>query len=201
MKLRDMLIIVISSFFFLNGCAFVDQKVQLTYDEQDIAKGGKGDLYLEKPQDSTNLIKNEDGYIIIGTVKNSYSMKTADCVTNDNIGDWIANSLMIELKNAGYDVYPVKHLNQNLSKGISIRILKVWVDQDTGFLTVGAISTIIYIVDVYKNGTQLASLYIEATGDKRSAFGTAATKGISLKKALMSSTKKAVPEIIEILEK
>lgn len=200
MKIRFFVIALFSCFLFLNGCAFVDQEVDLTYKNQDIAKGGKEKLYLEKPKDKIGLKKDESNSTIIGTVENTYGMKTANCVTNDNVANWIANSLMIELKDAGYDVIPVNKLYKTISKGISIEVLEVWVDQDPGFWTVGAISKVNYKINIYKGGKKIASLNIKGKGDKRSAAGTAKTKGISLRKAMMATTKKAVPKIINILE-
>lgn len=200
MSLQFFKVFLVLLVVFSSGCAFVDQKVDLTYEKQGISDSGEGKLYLEKPKKLKNLETNEEGYYIVGTVENTYGMRTADCITKHDISDWVAGALISELKHAGYEVVPVEELAENINKGIAIKILKVWVDQDPGFWTVGAESNVHYIVDVFKYGKKVASLDIKGIGDERSGVGSAKTKGISLRKALTSSIEKAVPQIIDILE-
>jgi hypothetical protein len=127
-------------------------------------------------------------------------MKTADVVTENNIGDWIVGALVQELSFAGYNTRTVSELPSDASKGIDLTVLKVFVDQDPGFWTVGAISDIQFTVEIWKNGIKAKVLNIAAKGDERSMAGTAETKGISLRKAMQAAMQQAVPEIIKTLE-
>lgn len=184
----------------LTNCAFVDQKVDLSYEKVVNARGGSGEVFIAKPKNSHNLNRKPSGDWIIGTVKNTYGMKTADVITNNDIGDWIVGALMQELTFAGYSVKPVTELPNDVSKGIDLTVLKVFVDQDPGFWTVGAISDVQFMVEIWKNGVKIKSFNVAAKGDERSMAGTAETKGVSLRKAMQAAMQQAVPEIIKTLE-
>lgn len=194
------LIIILAGILTISGCAFVDQKVDLSYETVVNAKGGSGDVFIAKPKEIHNLNKKPSGEWIIGTVKNTYGMKTADVVTSNDIGDWITGALLKELNLAGYNVIPVKELPDDVPKGIDITILRVFVDQDVGFWTVGAISDLQFTIELWKNGVKVKIFNVSAKGDERDVLGTAQTKGISLKKALQSAMRQAVPEIITTFE-
>lgn len=193
-------IVILAGILTILGCAFVDQRVELSYETVVNAKGGSGDVFIAKPKETHNLNKKSSGEWIIGTVKNTYGMKTADVVTGNDIGDWIAGALLKELSLAGYNVIPVTELPEDVPKGIDITILRVFVDQDVGFWTVGAISDLQFTVELWKNGVKVKILNVSAKGDERDVMGTAQTKGISLKKALQSAMSQAVPEIIKTFE-
>ncbi len=181
------------------SCAFVDQKVDLSYERTVNARGGSGEVFIAKPKEQHSLVKKSNSWVI-GTVKNTMGMKTADVVTENNIGDWIVGALVQELSFAGYNTRTVSELPNDASKGIDLTVLKVFVDQDPGFWTVGAISDIQFTVEIWKNGIKAKVLNIAAKGDERSMAGTAETKGISLRKAMQAAMQQAVPEIIKTLE-
>jgi putative transposon-encoded protein len=181
------------------GCAFVDQKVDLSYQRTVNASGGSGEVFIAKPKEYHGLRKKSNSWVI-GTVKNTYGMKTADVVTENDIGDWIVGALVEELSAAGYRTRTVTALPKDVSKGLDLTIVRVFVDQDPGFFTVGAISDVQFTVEIWRNGTKLKQLNIVAKGDHRSGLGSAKTKAISLRKALQAAMLEAVPEIIKTLE-
>ncbi len=181
------------------GCAFVDQKVDLAYERTVNARGGSGEVFIAKPKEHHNLNKKANG-LVIGTVKNAMGMKTADVVTENNIGDWIVGALVQELSVAGYNTKTVSALPHDVSKGLDLTVLKVFVDQDPGFWTVGAISDVQFTVEIWKNSIKAKVLNIAAKGDDRSMMGSAETKAISLRKAMQAAMQQAVPEIIKTLE-
>jgi len=198
LKMRILLLITLA--LLLPSCAFVDQKVDLAYEAANIGTGGSGDVYIARPIDNITQDKNAKGQLIIGTVKNTYGIKTADVVTEDSVSDWIVNAFTQELSFAGYKVHPVESLPDEVSKGLQIFIFRVFVDQDPGFFTVGAISEVCYNVQIWKNGENIAQINVKGKGDERSAMGSAETKGLSLKKALEASIQEAMPQIINALE-
>jgi hypothetical protein len=127
-------------------------------------------------------------------------MKTADVITENNLGDWLVGALVQELSFAGYHTKTVSTLPNDVSKGLDLTILKVYVDQDPGFWTVGAISDVQFTVEIWKNGMKAKALNITAKGDERSMVGSAETKGISFRKAMQAAMQQAVPAIIKTLE-
>ena len=94
-------------------------------------------------------------------------MKTADVITENDIGNWLVDALSQELSVAGYSIKTVSELPNDVSKGLDLTILKVYVDQDPGFTSVGAISDVQFEVEIWKNGIKAKALKIAAKGDER----------------------------------
>lgn len=182
------------------SCAFVDQKVDLLYERTVNARGGSGQIFIAKPKEHQRLTKKSNTWVV-GTVKNTLGMKTADVITESNIGDWLVGALVQELSVAGYDTKTVSVLPDDVTKGLDLTVLKVFVESDPGFWTFGAISDVQFTVEIYKNGSKAKALNIVAKGDERSAVGGSAwTKGISFRKAMQAAMQQVVPEIIRTLE-
>lgn len=185
-----------------SGCALIDQKVPLTYN-QGVAAGdaGKyGAIQIEKPT-SPDLEKKANGLVIVGNVKNTYGMKTADTVTGDSVSDWVAKALTIELTNAGFTPEVVDDIGAS-GQGIKTRVLRVWVDQDPGFWTVGAIGEVQMRVALYRDGNKIKEFDVESKGQgSRAMMGDDATKRDSLRVALEACMKKAIPIIKETYAK
>ena len=56
---RRRILTVATSFIFVlfAGCASVDQRVNLTYDVAGVAKGGSGELFIARPEETYNAVK------------------------------------------------------------------------------------------------------------------------------------------------
>jgi hypothetical protein len=196
-----MTVTAVSLYLMLGGgCAFVNQKIDLAYHTTSPAHGGRGELYVARPIEKLTLPKDNKGYSIIGTVKNTIGMKTADVVTSDDIGDWVANALGRELQNAGYQVTFIEKMTEGVGKGVEIVILEFFIDQDPGMMTVGAITRLSMNLNIWKEGRLIQTLNIVGKGDSRSAVGSAETKGLSAQKALQACMSDAVPKIVNTLQ-
>jgi hypothetical protein len=185
-----------------SGCALVDQKVPLTYNQgvADSNADKYGVIQVEKPT-SPDLQKKSNGLFVVGNVKNTYGMKTADTVTGDSVSDWVANALSIELKTAGFTPQVVEDIGTS-GQGIKTRVLKVWVEQDPGFWTVGAIGEVQLRIALYRDGNKIKEFDVESKGQgNRAMMGDDATKRESLRIALEASMKKAIPIITETYSK
>ena len=185
--------------WYLQVAHLLTSKVDLSYERTVNARGGSGELFIAKPKEHQSLIKKSTSWVI-GTVKNTLGMKTADVITENDIGDWLVGALTQELSIAGYRIKTVSVLPNDVSKGLDLTILKVFVDQDPGMFTVGAISDVQFTVEIWKNSIMAKSLIIAAKGDERSMVGSAETKGISFRKAMQAAMQEAVPAIIKTLE-
>lgn len=205
--MRNVVFIMLFLFLF-SGCAYVDQKVVLTYSPINAAKGGRGDLFIVKPVDNLSNRKKENG-LVIGTVKSGLGVRTADVVTSDNAADWVTMALIQELRSAGYNVKPVKNFPERTSKGVQITLHELFVDQDTGLATIGAITDLKFNIDVYRDNNKISTINVAAKGDDRTikvndVFGvigsSAEIKGLSLKRALNSAMQQSIPQIVNMLE-
>ena len=79
-------------------------------------------------------------------------------------------------------------------------IRRLWVEQDPGFFTVGAIADIQFQLRVLGRGVKVKELEVRAKGQNRSAIGgIAGTKGLALKRAMEECMKQAIPQIISAM--
>jgi len=184
-----------------SGCAFVDDKVSLGYNQGALGAGSKncGDIQVERPI-APEMKTKKNGQYVVGNVKNSYGMKTADAVTSDSIPGWVANALSIELKAAGFAPTVVDDIGTFTGPAVKTRIMKVWVEPDMGFWTLGAVGEVQLRMALYKDGRRIKEFDIESKGQpKRSAIelSWAAKKREALRIALEECMKKAIPIIVE----
>jgi hypothetical protein len=83
-------------------------------------------------------------------------------------------------------------------RGVETRIIKVWVDQDPGFWTVGALGEVQLRVALYEGGQKIKEFDVDAKGQgERGVVGDAVTKSDSLEAALQECMKETVPMIAE----
>lgn len=190
---------VIVFVYLTTGCAFVDQKVPLAY-SQAVAgvEGGQGQSVQVETPTGAELKENKKGLCIVGNVKNSYGMKTADTVTENSVPQWIADAMCVELEAAGFAPQTVDTLPATAERGISTRVIKVWVEQDPGFWTVGAIGEVQLRISLYRGGEVVKEFDVESKGQgDRSIVGDAKTKEESLRTALEACLKEAMPIVVE----
>jgi hypothetical protein len=185
---------------FASGCAFVDQELKLGHPHAICEGSGTGELCIAKPNAKHNLAKNSQGFTILGTVQTTFGIKTADVITRQDVGDWISEAYQVELQAAGYDTKIVQDMHSTTSKGISLTILSISIDQDPGFFTVGAITVLQFNIYIWKKSKKVRTLNVTAKGDHRSMIGSARNKEISLHKALDSALIESLPEILKTLE-
>jgi hypothetical protein len=182
-----------------SGCAFVDQKVALNYKQAvaDAHSDRGGSVKVEMPV-CQEFKQSKEGLYIVGNVKNTWGMKTADTVTDKSVPQWIADALCAELKAAGFAPEVVDRLPTTQNPGVRTRVIKVWVEQDPGFWTVGAIGEVQLRMAVCRGDTIVKEFDVESKGQgPRGLFGDAVTKEDSLRVALETCMKKAVPIVVE----
>ncbi len=182
-----------------SGCAFVDQKVPLEYNAAvaDV-EGGQGQSVVVAMPICPEMETTKKGLCIVGNVKNSYGMKTADTTTEDSVPQWITEALCVELEAAGFTPQTVEEMTSATERGVSTRVIKVWVEQDPGFWTVGAIGEIQLRMALHKNGQIVKEFDVESKGQgDRNVVGGSKTKEESLRIALEACMKEALPIIVD----
>jgi hypothetical protein len=183
----------------LAGCAFIDQKVALTYMPTTVSGQGSGEVAVVAPDDLELPEKDTQGkqMLVIGSVKNTFGMKTADAVTDHSVSDWITGALRMELVNSGYQPVVVDEVRRS-GKCIAFVIDRVRVDQDPGFWTVGAIGDVQLTFSLYDDGERVAEFVVESKGQgHRGVIGDAATKEAAIRVALQECMREAMTTINE----
>ena len=196
---KPLLAVAIPFALLMTGCAFVDQRLALKYQPQGpaVATATRStEVVLSVRMDTDLQRRKEDVGYIIGTVKNGYGVKTADAFTTDRVDDWIAGAFTSELTRAGFTVRRLDPLPPQVGRGLQIIIRRIWVEADPGFWTVGAITDLTFVMEIYSQGQLAKAVLIEAKGDSRSMIGGSERKEDSLQKALQAATVQGLPHII-----
>jgi hypothetical protein len=150
--IRKLLFIVLLS-SYLPACAFVDNEVQLEYQEvANITKTSDdlGIIYLGLFEDARTDRSR------IGVIKNAYGMETAKVLSKDDPVVWISNTLKGNLQRKGYSVETVKKgfapaEDQFFLTG---KITKVMSDPKMGFWTIDVTGNVDAIVQANYGGRQ-----------------------------------------------
>lgn len=187
----------------LQACALVDQEIELGYTPQGYEPKGSGTVVAAAPKAAYTNDLNPEGRLIIGTVKNGFGARTADVVPVNDPAIWIVNAVSSELELAGYTVEKSgSTVVDDAARAIEVKVTKVFTDQDTGMMTIGAISTLFYELTVKSNGAVIATIPVAYSADisERSLVGTGSLKAASLKEALETSLSVAMPQVLEALQ-
>ena len=180
---------------FGSGCAFTDQNAILKYTPVSDTTGGAGEVQVAKP--TVSDMKLLKGKQVIGTVKNTLGMVTADVLSEYSVEEWFRSAVVAELGRAGYQAQTTETLPAACLRGVELAIIKAWVDQDPGFWTVGAVANVQFRLTLYSNGTRIKEILAEGTGQgSRSAIGHTGTKESAMTTALQQAMKQAMPEIV-----
>ena len=202
MRMKSFIAIAGLTFFMvLSGCAYMDQKVSLRYSSNaGSVTAGVGDrlLLLAGPEGSDRLAKKGSSYVI-GNVKSGYGIKTADTITDDSVDAWIVAAFATELQSKGIMVHRVPRLPETYDYGMNVMILRIWIEQDPGFFTVGAVSDVSLILEIYSKGNLVKKFSIDGKGDKRGMLSTSGDREESLEKALKAVIAQAIPEILSVM--
>lgn len=194
---------VVASVFILQACAFVDQDVELGYTATGYHPSGAGVVVVGAPKSTFLNERNVDGRIIIGTVRNGFGAKTANVLAQSDPRTWIADALIAELELAGYDITRVDTPDVNdATRGLELSIRSVFVDQDPGLVTIGAISDLQYDIVLKSGATVVETIKVRYKADisERSLAGTGSLKAAALKEALEISLGREMPRILEALQ-
>lgn len=194
---------VVAGVFFLQACAFVDQDIELTYMATGYQPSGSGTVVVGAPKDTFLNERNVDGRIIIGTVRNGFGAVTAYVLAGSDPRTWIADALVAELELAGYDITRSTSPDVNdAPRGLELSVTRVFVDQDPGMVTIGAISDLQYDIILKSGATEVETVAVRYRADvsERSLAGTGSLKAASLKEALEISLGREMPKILAALQ-
>ncbi|HVE43034.1 MAG TPA: hypothetical protein VNM14_24375 [Planctomycetota bacterium] len=104
----------------LSACSFGDRRVHLRLDrplgEPALPRGIS--ILLEPPEDG-----RPEPHSVVGDVRSGVGVKTAEIVTDDNVRDWVRDTMAQELRHAGFLTAPAGNLGQALRISTTIRAL------------------------------------------------------------------------------
>jgi hypothetical protein len=104
----------------LGACSFGDRRVHLRLDrplgEPELPRGIS--VILEQPEDG-----RPEPHRVVGDVRSGMGVKTADIFTDDDVRDWVRNTMAQELRHAGFLLAPAGEPGLALRISTTIRVL------------------------------------------------------------------------------
>jgi hypothetical protein len=170
------------------GCAFVDNTIELSYEPS--VSGYKGTATIEIVKPNLSLVKKK-GMAVVGYVRNGYQHHTADVLTTTDVADWIVLALSKELQGAGYDVRTVSALSRS-HIGLKTDVEHLLADIESFRLT----ATVRLVISVYDGDELLNRITAGGEGSWLSTRSSAESYMRSLEVALQNTMKEAIPKIV-----
>ncbi len=185
----------------LTGCATVDKRVDILYKPAVHNASGSGTLHLgqlgvQKPGggDSTPV------QWILGEVKNEDGEKVASIVTDTAPADLVTDAFTQEFKAAGYTVLSAQTPTAEVKKGVNLTNVTIRLNEVSSLLKAEAKGTIDISVEVWRDGDKLRKLDYEAVYSDSAVTGRDQLLPDTLQKVVQAAMKRAVPEIIKLIE-
>lgn len=182
------------------GCAFGNRHVTLTYPRQHAA-GGQLTAVAEAaplpagPQENLILVTFLDqrpNRSAVGAVHNGFGMHTADVLAQNNVADWVAGAVALELGKAGFAVSQAKDIPASPSLPVVTgEILKVYCSAYMRYE-----SDVSFEVRVESNGKEILHKTYQGQIDSMTNWGASAKSyGQALSLALETAAQSFAAEL------
>lgn len=184
---------------FLGGCAFGTRQATLIYPPAP----EEGQLPIARAAAKPNSKNIQIAIVqfndqrsdknVVGTVRNTFGMKTADVVAVNSVTEWVSKALATELQNSGYTVRSGAPGDSSATAGavVSGDILNIFCDMYMTYT--GQVSL---VARVSRGGKELFSNHYAGEGSAGVAWAaTAESFAQSLAIALSSAVKKLVSDL------
>lgn len=194
-KLISLLLTSIVCSTFLN-CAFSEGTIKVNYKEPILNKKSPKTIILvfNKSDDSPETFR--DGIYREGIRKNGYGMETAHMFTNPKGPEILKKILTLELQNAGIEI--VSKSDSSDLPQLEIEVLKLFMEPEVGFFAGDVVTITDANIYLTINGKMYKRRF-KGIGEVTTIAWTDLFYENSLQKSLADFTKKAVPEIITLL--
>ncbi len=186
----------------ISGCATVDQKIGLNYARQnDSIVKHSGDVIVSYV-DSSSLSKNASGEWIIGSLNNVHGVHQADLLSDRSPGEWIAQALLHELQQSGYNVSKVIVLPATAQRGLLVSDIELIFQVNKGNISTDTRQELKFNVSVFRNGSRTKTFSV-ATRDNRTIplVASVEDKEKIMLNSLQDAMKQIIPDIITLIDK
>ena len=191
--------VALASILCLTGCAFGTRQPTLIY--PPVSSSVESSVAHAAPIPPAKNIQivlvpfadQRSNKEVVGTVRNSFGMKTADVVPTNSVPDWVFQAIRTELQNNGYTVISGTSGNNPASPNVVVsgEILNVFCDMY--FSYTGQVSL---IARVSRDGKELLNKHYAGEGSAGLAFAmTGKSYAQSLALALSSALKRFVSDL------
>jgi hypothetical protein len=186
----------------LGGCTTVDQKIGLNYARQnDSLVRHSGEITVTRVE-LKPFTKNALGEWIIGSLNNVHGVHQADLLSDSNLGEWISDAVLHELRQAGYSVTYSPILPAAATRGIIISDINVLFDVNKGAVSTDTRQELKFNVGVIRNGVKTKTFSVASRDDRTAPFiASKEDKEKIMLHSLQDAMQQIIPDIIELIDK
>jgi hypothetical protein len=186
----------------LPGCTTVDQKITLRYAPINSSFGQHSGEIIVARVESAPLVKNSKGEWILGSINNVHGVHQADLLTDRNLGEWITDALLLELKHAGYTATQKPSIPDDAARGIRISDIKAFVNVNKDLVKVDIKQELKFNVNLYLNGVRAKTFAVASRNNQTLAWSASVEENENIMfHSLQDAMKQIIPEIIALTNK
>lgn len=181
----------------LTACATMDQKIGLNYAPFERSFGRHdGEIAVSRAEDQVQA-RNTRGEWIIGAINNVHGVHQADLLADKNLGEWITEALLLELKQAGYTVTYAAALPQGVQHGVLISGIGGFMNINKGMVSSDTRHELKFNVEFYKNGAKVKAFTVASRDNNTLALAVSQEeKERIMLRSLQDALRQIIPEII-----
>jgi len=179
----------------ISGCAsFGAQKVNLLYRPVTHVSGGAGDLYLV-----TETVP-ASGQRVLGTISDGNGVRTGNIVTDIAPADLLADALIREFRQVGFNVILVTSPPVGVDKGLILKKVTIDLNEEKGLFSAESTCRVDISVEPWRHGRALGRLQytVDVTDTAVTARDELPSK--TLRHGLRTLMSRSVPEITRKFE-
>lgn len=195
LKLMTLIILVV----FPNGCARYARSVNMLYTPAAVSQQASGDLYVVIPENQ--LTPSAQVKWVIGKVTDDENKKIDELFSPRSPAELAQSALSQELKRTGYTVLPVAKRPDTHTKLIDISKVDISLNQLSDFADLKATCRVLIALDIYKNGKLIRKLEYQSLSSKTDIKDRDLLARVVLQEAFKSVMTKALPDLVQLLER
>jgi hypothetical protein len=181
----------------LSGCATVDQKIGLGYGPplEQVPGRHTGAVVVSRVDDPA-ATRNKKGEWIIGSINNVHGVHRADLLSDQAVGEWISDALMLELKRAGYGVTQAASLPAGVPAALLVTGIRVVTNINKGVTSDDVSHELSFNVEVFVKGDRVKTLTVASRDSSTMLSASREEMEKMMRRALHDALQRVVPDII-----
>lgn len=196
--MRILFLLAVSVCVF-TGCATVDQKISLHYNQVDRSFGRHTGPVIVAMAPNKPSARNEVGETIIGAQNNANGIHKADILADKSIEEWIGEALLRELKAVGYSATISPQIPVNAQHGVLVSNILISLNINKGVASDDSKQQLKFNVDLFQKGIKIKSFTVASNDNRTIPISVSKSE---LEKIMLSSLQEAmlqiIPEIISV---
>jgi len=198
-KIHLKLLALIMLIMLAGGCARYARSVNMLYNPAAVSQQGSGDLYVVIPENQ--LTPSAQVKWVLGKVTDDENKMIDELFSPRSPAELAQSALSLELKRTGYTVLPVAKRPDAHTKLIDISKVDISLNQLSDFADLKATCRVLVALDIYKNGELIRKLEYQSLSSKTDIKDRDLLARVVLQEALQSVMTKALPDLVQLLER